>query len=378
LILRLSALILLAIVAFACSSASKKSDVQTADAQAADKEEQQFTDGLEAMKEGDYDDAISIFEKFQAQHLTSRYSVPVQYNWGIALENLKRWSEAIEKFRFVIETSRGKAPPQEAQALYHSALCYEALGDDSKSVGALLDALNRKQYFSEEAVVEINARLASAYARVGNEKQADLYYKRAESGLAAMKRKTDGVAPPSWLGKTLYNMGKMPLKKLAVDDFLSGLKPLERGQIWLLRAAELGDEVWAPKASFELIQAYRDAWAVIESVPLKESDDQLLAMKEQQDLKISMAVTLHELISRLKIERLPDESKPSQASDEIFAVLETILKDVESLTGTRPVQQALTPEANEREGIKREGTMVPIKAPSVKKPKARKKRKLRK
>ncbi|HEX4924163.1 MAG TPA: tetratricopeptide repeat protein, partial [Bdellovibrionales bacterium] len=319
-------------------------------------------------KEKKFEKAIEAFTRFQAQHVTSRYTVAINYNWGLALEALKRFQEAVEKYRFVIEIARGRAPLQEAQALYHIALCYEALGDDPKTIAALVDASNRRQYFSEETNVEISARLAAAYARVGNEKQADEYYSKAEKGLALMRRKIETKTPPSWLGKALYNMGKMPLRSLTLEDFAAGLKPLERGQGWLIQAASLRDETWSPKASFELIQAYRDAWALIEAVPLGNSDDQLVNMKEQQDKKIEMAVTLHEVISKLKLEKLPDErAEPKEVAD-VFTFVEKLETDVDALIGTRPVQHGLTPAAEQRQGIKREGKMVPVTEARERKP----------
>lgn len=356
----------------ACSS-SKKSEIglqvaaQTpaggapvTQASAVASEEQTFTEGLNHMKEKEYEKAIESFTRFQAQHVTSRYTVAINYNWGLALEAIQRYPEAVEKYRFVIEIARGRAPLQEAQALYHMALCYEALGDDSKTIAALVDTSNRRQYFSEETNVEVNARLAAAYARIGNERQADEYYGRAEKGLAIMKRKIDTREPPAWLGKALYNMGKMPLRSLTPDDFAAGLKPLERGQAWLLQAASLRDENWSPKASSELIQAYRDAWKLIEDVPLGTSDDQMLNVKEQQDKKIEMAVTLHEALSKLKLEKLTEDRGEPKEIAEVFAYVEKLEADLDALIASRPVQQGLTPAAQKREGIKREGKMVPV------------------
>ncbi|MEQ1875340.1 MAG: tetratricopeptide repeat protein [Bdellovibrionia bacterium] len=365
----LSSLIITALGVSCGTSEKKKSEAILV--QSIEKEESLFTTGLKQLNNKEYENAAETFTAFQAQHVTSRYTSAVQYNWGIALENLKKFQEAVDKFRFVIELTHDKAPLQEAQALYHLALCYEALGDDSKSIAALLDAVNRKQYFPEETIVEIQARLASAYARIGNEKQADSYYQNAERGLTVMRRKMEGAPDtkaPDWLGKALFNMGKMPLRKLTIEDFEVGLKPLERGQPWLLQAAELDDETWAPKASFELIQAYRDAWGVIDTVPLREEADPIVAMKEQQDKKIAMAVALQEIISKLKLLKLPDERRENKNVGELFTVLEKIESDADTLIGSRPIQQGLTSDSQKREGIKRDGKMVPVREATEQKP----------
>lgn len=366
-------LIVLALISFSCSKAEKKEDVaaQSAQPSAAQKEDKLFADGLKQLSEKDYEDAIQIFSQFQAQHVTSRYTVAVQYNWGLALEGQGKFQEAAEKFRYVVQLTQGKVPLQEAQALYHLALAYEALGDDSKTVGALLDTLNRRQYFQEETVVEIQARLASAYARVGNETQADSYYQKAERGLTLMRRKMEGSTEskaPDWLGKALFNMGKMPLRKLTIEDFSVGLKPLERGQIWLVQAADLDDETWAPKAAFELIQAYRDAWSVIDSVPLDSASDPLVALKDQQDKKISMSVALQEVLSKLKMQKPLDDEKQNKHVSEIFSVLAKIETDTDTLIASRPIQEGLTSESQKREGIKREGRMEPISESKESKP----------
>ena len=137
------------------------------------------------------------------------------------------------------------------------------------------------------------------------------------------------------------------------QDFTTGLKPLERGQVWLLRAARLNDSDWSSKASFELMQVYKDAWGVIEAIPLKPEEDRLLALKDQQSQKVLMAAALYNLLSRLKLERGFDFQKEDKYEKEVFETLAQIEGKLETVLKSRPVEQSLTPAAEEKEGLKR-------------------------
>jgi len=326
------------------------------------------TVGLKELSDGDFDGALKNFETVLKKDSMSPYVPVATYNSGIALQGQKKFSEALERFRNALSYYSGKPSPQQADIFYHMAACYEALGDDPKTVAALLDVKNRFQFFPEEIHVEVLARLAGVYARLNNEVDAQKNYDLAEKALASLRKNILPRDNPPWMSKTLFNMGKMPLKKLVVEDFETGLKPLERGQVWLLRAARLNDPKWSQMASFELIQVYRDAWSLTEAVPIPKDEDKLVGMKSQQEKMMSMAAALFGMMSRLKLERGVDFDHENKYVREVFDYLDGLEKNLETLLKSRPVEESLTPEAEKTDGLKRGTTITPTPQPEKKLP----------
>ncbi|MGE3974996.1 MAG: hypothetical protein AB7F59_10775 [Bdellovibrionales bacterium] len=303
--------------------------------------------GLEAYKKAQWAPALEKFDQVIQSGANPKVASDAYYYSGICLKGLGRWTESIERFKKFHALQNQKNLQYQGLAFYEMAGAYEALSEDPLAIASLLDALQRASALAPEMKVEILARLASVYARIGNEPEAQKRYSEAETTLAKLRKSHKSKSIPPWLTKTLFNMGKMSLKKMTVGDFTSGLKPLERGQIWLLRAARFGDETWSSQAAYELTQVYRDAWGIIEAVPLRAEEDRLLALKEQQSQKVEMSIALYNLLSRLKLERGFDFQNENKYEKEIFENLTALEKNLELVLKSRPVEQALTPEGQE-------------------------------
>jgi hypothetical protein len=237
-------------------------------------------------------------------------------------------------------------------------LAYEALADKSGAIAAFLDALNRLPKDNNPLGVEVLARLAGLYAQMGNDTEALKYYDSAEKKLLVLRRLQVTEEIPSWLPETLYNMGKMSLRPLNPDAFEVSLKPIERGQVWLLRVARMKVDLWSDLAAHDLINTYQAAWSLIEGVPLRSDTDRVMALKDQQDKKISMSVALYSLISKLKLERGYDFSIETKSEKLVFDAVSDVESHLETILKSRPVEQNLTPAAMEREGLKRHGKLV--------------------
>jgi len=313
--------------------------------------------GKRKLSEEKFDEALEQFN-LVLKNQTTTPEIPYAYFYsGVALQELNRCPEAIDRFRkfFGMATKDPLLP----HAFYRLGLCYETLDDKGAAVAAFLDALNRVKAH-EPLRAELQARLAGLYAQLGNEQEAQRLYELAEGELLALRRQHPPKEVPSWLAKTLYNMGKMSTKPIKAQDYEGSMRSYEKAQIWLLRLARLNDRKWSQPASVELVKIYNDAWKVIEEVPLYDETDKLLAMKDQQDRKIGMAVSLYNLYSKLKLERGYDFSNENENEKFVFDSLAPIEEKLELLLKSRPVEQSLTPAALEREGLKRRGKMIPV------------------
>ena len=232
---------------------------------------QLYQQGLKQLAANDYVGALESFDKFLEAQPVSPYTQVAVFNSGRALEGLQKWHEASAKYRAVVQAT-GKAPRLQALALYQLSFPYEAVGDDPKTVSTLTDALARSSYLPDQiASAELPARLASAYARVGNLEQAMQYYTKAESGIARLRHKSRNEKSPEWLARTLFLMGRVSLKEISWDEFESALRPVERAQFYLLQALELDDAKWSEESLRELQRVYDQIVSVLNPRVLHKS-----------------------------------------------------------------------------------------------------------
>jgi tetratricopeptide (TPR) repeat protein len=346
------------------SSCSHAPPSPSSSMQSAPRERGLYEQGLKVLAQKDFESAAKKFSDLIAQYPTSKWLPDAYYNWGAALEGQSNYQAAEEKYKKVVEYYEGIPSREEAEALYRLSLCYEAQGLDEKNIMALLELNTRAQYLSSDvATVEVPARLAAAYAREGNEEQAQSYFAKAESGLKRIRRTARGQNDMMiWLPKTLYSMGHIPPahKGMSADEFKNYSASLEKAQPWLVRAAELNDKTWSKKAADELLASYQEAWNAIDLVTTPAGPDKVQDLKDRQDQQRSMALDLDTAISRLKLERLP--SVPGDPESEVLADtfdrLSSIEKRLNLLIQEPDVQDQPTAEAQRREGIKRRGRII--------------------
>jgi len=339
------------------------------------KQRSQFEAALRSFEEKKFEKAAGQFNDFLNVYPNSRFYSAAHYNLGLALENLNRCPEAIPHYETVVELNKGAESRDGAEALYRMSICYELMGSDDKTLFTLLELDKFKSGLSKETLeTEIPARLATAYARVGNEELARQYYNRAASGLKRLRRQALTGDLPVWLPKTLYHMGIVSLTKRESNtvDFHLYMAPLDTAQTWLLRAAETGNNEWATKAKNDLIRLYQEAQDAIDKVPLDNDTDHLAALEKQQRLQRSMSAEIISVAEHLKLERIPkDPDVPENPNvAEIFEILDQVSERAKAYIHAKDVRDNLTPEAQDREDLKGEGRIVePTPIPKIKKKK---------
>lgn len=323
-----------------------------------------LTNGKKLLSKGQFEEAFGEFEMVLKNQTTTPEIPKALFYSAVALQELKRWQEASERFRKYTTSYGTQNGEQIPEAFYRLGLCFEALGDRAGAIAAYTDALNRLTKTRTPLRAELEARLAGIYAKMGNEQESQKFYDAAEKDIMGLRRQFSSQDLPPWLPETLFNMGKMSIRPIVLEDFESGLRSFERAQIWLLRVARLNDKNWSELAAQEIVKVYTDSWAVIESVPLFEDSDKVLALKEQQDKKITMAVSIYNLLTRLKLERGYDFAVENKFEKSVFDSLGEVESRLENLLKSRPVEQGLTQSAMEREGLKREVKRAPRKKPA--------------
>jgi tetratricopeptide (TPR) repeat protein len=317
------------------------------------KENPVFEKGLKALEKENYAEAAAIFDKILVAKPASEADLVITYNSGAAHEGQGHCGKAGERYREVVRASAGKYKQIEALSLYRLSLMYECLGQDSKSITALLDAKKRgAQLAFETAHAEIPARLAAAYARIGNKQKAVEYFAQASEGLKKIVNQTQNHKQKELVARTLFLMGQLNSgQRSASVPPASYMQSLSMQQPYLLQAVEMDHPRWSKRASDDLRLAYDNIWRFSFQSPEQRRDFYTRGVQAIQELR--------------KI-RLPNAGAPV---NDIFAHLDTAEDKLQTELAKVAEYNKLTPDAESREGLKRQGKLVD--PPKEKKAKAR-------
>lgn len=312
-----------------------------------------FDKGLKALERENYQEAAQIFDKLLVAKPATEKDLVTTYNSGAAYEGLGDCKRSSDRYREVVRASAGKFKSVEGQALYRLSLMYECLGQDAKTVTALLDARKRGTELPwQTRNAEIPARLAAAYARLGNREKALEYFSQASQALKKLVNQETGRKQLEILGKTMFLMGQLnPAQRRAEGDPLTFLQGLSMQQPYLLQSVEIGHPNWSKRAEDDLLLAFDNIWRY--KVP-----------REQQYEFYTRAL---QAVRELKGIRIPGKDDPK--IDEVFVKVDATESRLQGELAKVAETTRLTPDAEKREGIKRQGRVTsPEPPPQPKKP----------
>jgi tetratricopeptide (TPR) repeat protein len=304
----------------------------------------QMERGMNALSKEDYATAADIFDNMLVQKPASQFDLLATYNSGVAHEGLGDCKKASELYRRAAVSSAGKFKKVEAEAYFKLSLSYECMGDDKKSITALLDAKKRSAYLSQDvAHAELPARLAAAYARLGQRVKAMQYFREAGNGLKGSLASAGTTArlQTEFAANTLYAMGQLTAKQKNLTDTSRGyLQSLSMQQPYLLQSAEMAVNPASQKAAQELSFAY----------------DNLLKMTPAQPDQVRPFLQLALAdIAEIKKIRLPNKGP---LVEQIFSKIEVQESNIRQMLMAQADTTPLTPDAQRREGLKQTGRLV--------------------
>ncbi|OQW50525.1 MAG: hypothetical protein A4S09_01660 [Proteobacteria bacterium SG_bin7] len=303
------------------------------------------SDIQEKIDQEKYQEAFDMSETYLKDYPLVPQTQNVEFLRSRALEGLGKFEEAIESYRKIVRTSASSRDIA-ARSLYRLSFCYESTGQDDKLVASLLDVLSRKKDLEVEVITaEVPARIASAYARLGNKKLADKYFGIADSGIRSLKAKNAGVSLERWLPKTLFFMGTMSVGTFRRDDFETSLRPLEKSQSFLLEAALIGDPKWSPRAVEELKAIYTGILELIQKTNLATNENE---EKIEQEARWKMAASTLELLKKLKLESYSLKTPPPSEMEEVSSFINSKEIELARILDEKPIGAGLTPEAAKR------------------------------
>lgn len=302
-----------------------------------------FNRGMKALNAEDFGAAAELFDHLLVAKPATELDLVTSFNSGAAHEGLGDCKEAAERYREVVRSSAGKFARLEAQALFRLSLMYECLGEDTKTVTALLDARKRSRELPVEiSRAELPARLAAAYSRLGNRAKALQYFRQASDGLKLLLAQSgNSNKAKETFGRTLYFMGRLNASQKNADgDPIRYLQSLSMQQPYLLQAIEVAPPEWVRKANDDLLTAYDNILRFSLKNPARQHEFYIRALQ---------------VIAELRKIRMPDAG-PQE--DSIFTNVDKTERQIRDRLSVVPSQNPLTNEALKRDGLKREGRLV--------------------
>jgi hypothetical protein len=323
----------------------------------ADVSQEAFQRGMKALDEERYTEAARIFEKILVDSPAEEYDFVVMYNLGAAHEGLKNCKSAADTYKSVAKGSAGKFPRLEVLALLRLSYAYECLGQNEKVIVALMDVRRRVKHLPEDAAKsEVPARLAAAYARMGNRKEGEKYFKQALQGVKFLQVKyKDSILLADRLSESLYFMGRSHVSE---NEFLRNpvaqVKGLELMQLYLLQAAELGSAKWSGRAVNEILGNYSRVWNFLEKLDAPENSDPSLRVRERDKLRSDVLRETLRSVRVLRAQRIPNRQESAPVA-QLFQGLEREERKLTAMINEIGPYTDLTPQAADREGLKRPG-----------------------
>ncbi|GIL18827.1 MAG: hypothetical protein BroJett040_25780 [Oligoflexia bacterium] len=299
---------------------------------------------------------LSIGE-FQAKYPNSIFWYRSQIDLARSLQGLGKWKESTEILRDTIEANQARHLNVTALAFFYISFSYDALGDEAKSLAALLDAQNLKSHLPIEiAQAELPARLAAYYNRVGQTKLAREYFREAERGVATLFS-GDKPASRDARARTYYWMGAYSTNQISYENLQSALDTLSFVQIFSLRAMEAQSEGWSARAEEGLKENYRDIWNTIMQLPRQQGLDPFAAERELKEVQYRWLGQVLRVTHQLKLYRAPEVDQKNEVVKEFFEFLNDLEERANDQMLAIGEYNPLTPDAQKRQSLKKSGTI---------------------
>lgn len=315
-----------------------------------------FDNGLKLLEAEDYEQASRAFESLLVNNPTSEFEIVTLFNAGAAREGMKDCQGAADRYRKVVALAE-KIPQLKSQSLYRLSFAYECLGQDEKVIATLSDVRRTAFHFPEETLqAELPARLAAAYARLGNSQQAKVYYDQADKGLASLKLTFKTKAKYNGLlARTLFFMGRITLPDQRAqenpDVYLENVRAL---QPYLHQAIELEAPIWSDKAFKQLKNSYEQLWTVIAQAQFSKSKDPMVRQNSERLHKIEIAKSAALALAKLKMLQSLQEVRGGFLEKLNFFIAGQE-KKLHKLVAENSETTLPSMESRQREGLRRQG-----------------------
>ena len=138
-------------------------------------------------------------------------------NWE-ALQKNTETAETLYKEIYLLGVE--SAPQYSTQALFELAQMNEAKGNWEVVLSQLKECESKKSYMpSVKADLELPARIAGAYAALGEVELSERYSQKAEQALQTYSAQLRPDLRAAWWAETYYRMGSMPIQGMTDQNW---------------------------------------------------------------------------------------------------------------------------------------------------------------
>jgi tetratricopeptide (TPR) repeat protein len=317
--------------------------------------DKRVSEGEAALEQQHYNEASALFARFEEEYPHSIYLNRSKLDHGRALAGEGKYSESLQLYKDVIDSSLELHPEFVGLASYYASFSYEALGDEAKTLASLKDAKTQAQFLpTAVAKAELPARMAAYYHRQGELDESRKYYREAEQGMTQLYQ-TDTPADKKAKARTYFLMGVLSSNQVTIDNLPLQMDTLALTQIFLLRSVELNQNPWSTQSLENLEGNYRDIWNAIIQIPKNNTLDALAAEGEQREAQVRAIGHLQELTQKMRVYQSPEQNKDNANEAALFNFLDQIDSHSQEMLASLTPNLPLTPEAQKRETLHREG-----------------------
>lgn len=307
----------------------------------------------EMMDQEDYASAIKKFTEINNSFPSNPMTMILWYNTGAAHEGLGECKKAGQNFRKVVRGTNHEHPKIQAQALVRLSYSYECLGADKRVAATLIDARNRDKLLDPPVgKAEVPARLASAFGRLGNFKEAQKYFKEADSGIFTLRnKKLSGAEQRDALARSMFYMGRFWFKGFHIKNSYNILTTFEFAQRYLLKSVELDSVKWSALSAKNLVEVYE---FLIKYLNYVDKTGKVRKYNVSKGEINQMAVLIHQGLVSLRYDRLPDR-KPPPLVGMLFKKMDKYEKTISDFLVKNHNGYDLSEAEKERQGLRGKG-----------------------
>ncbi len=317
-----------------------------------------FDNAVALFRAGQYEKSYEAISMYLEQQPQTGRIVESLYLKGRNERFLKKYSECIATFHNVIQFTKVKKDSYYNYALYQSGICYEMIGQVDKAVAVYQDALRfPKSLPSQLRDLEIPSRLALCYARLNETKASEKYYNQLQKALKEYLSNSEFKASEKeFYAEILFSMSSLEIPLQDQQDFESVVRSLEINQATLIELLKFNLEPYTQKALSAYIVNYENLYAFLTHIKMLEGLDPILASRNKQIVQKKMALQVLQNIEDLEVMLTPEMSQSNLKPQ--FDTLKDLKNRFDAMAVQRMSGDGLTPNAEDKEGLKREGRVI--------------------
>lgn len=269
----------------------------------------------------------------------------------VRIQNLEK-AEVLYKEIYLLGVESD--PQYSTQSLFELAQLSELKGNWEIALSQLKECEVKKSYLpAVKADLELPARLAGAYAALGEVELSDTYSQKAEQALQTYSAQLRPDLRAEWWAETYYRMGSLPTQFMTDKNWLAYAKRFETSMTHLIRSMEYSDSNWSLKSLRQAEDFFKKS---LEFLNLTEelSEENWWLKKESTRQKLDIIIFLIQKIKLWKFE----SAKPADIITQFYKRIDIIETEVRHRRAQFRDTTPLTPSSLKRKSIKRDDLEV--------------------